>query len=228
MALQFDAVFFDFDGLILNTELPDFIAWQEAFSSRGLEFPLTLWEEMIGTSIRNVSIHPADLIVQQLGSGDRHAIIDEHHARRYELIALEQPLPGVLDRIEEADRLGLSKAIVSSSDRAWITRHLGGIGLEGRFEAVFCGYEHLPSKPNPALYLEALKVFKLSPDRAFALEDSPNGIKAAKAAGLSCVAVPNELTAKLDLSHADLLVRSLEAETLQRLMGELVGQAVKP
>lgn len=221
VAACFDAVFFDFDGLILNTELPDFIAWQEAFAARGLEFPQTLWEEMIGRSILTISIHPADLIVRELGGGDRQEIIDEHHARRSELIGLETPLPGVVERIDEADRLGLRLAVVSSSDRKWITTHLKAIGLEGRFEAAFCGYEGLPSKPDPALYCAALKHFGLPPDRAFALEDSPNGIAAAKAAGLKCAAVPNVLTTTLDLSHADLRVGNLADTTLEVLMESL-------
>lgn len=95
------------------------------------------------------------------------------------------------------------------------------INLSGAFEHVFCGYESLPAKPDPALYNAAVTYFGIQPDRAMTLEDSPNGIAAAKAAGIRCVAVPNELTAKLDLSQADLQIESLASTTIRELADRL-------
>lgn len=217
MSFPLDAVFFDFDGLILDTELPAVVAWQQVFRSRGVEFPDWLWIEMIGRSIETVSIHPADL-ANQLGVSDtRDTLLADHRERRAKLIRLERVLPGVHERIQEVKELGLHSAIVSSSSRKWIEDHLSMIGFSDAFQHVFCGYEDLPAKPDPALYLAAVSHFNVEPDRVLTLEDSPNGIAAAKAAGILCVAVPNELTSRLDLSAADFQVDSLASATIQEL-----------
>src|ERR1041385_5438502 len=76
-------------------------------------------------------------------------------------------------------------------------------------------------KPSPALYREALEALGVDAGEAIAFEDSPNGIAAARAAGIFCVAFPNEVTSALDLSHADLLVDSLEELPLRALLGRL-------
>jgi beta-phosphoglucomutase-like phosphatase (HAD superfamily) len=75
------------------------------------------------------------------------------------------------------------------------------------------------AKPSPALYEEALAAIEVSASEAIAIEDSPNGIAAAKAAGVFCLAVPNEVTARLDLSAADVVVHSLEDLPLRSLLG---------
>lgn len=222
MPLPIDAVFFDFDGLILDTELPNIVAWRDVFAGHGLEFPDSLWIEMLGRSIETVSIHPADLVTQLTDRPvDRQELIDEHHRRRLDLIALERVLPGVRDRIDEVDALGLRKAVVSSSSRNWVESHLDAIGLAGRFEAVVCGYEGLAAKPDPALYRAALERLSLDKTRVLALEDSPNGISAAKAAGIWCVVVPTALTENLDVSHADLRITGLGETTVTEMLSRL-------
>ena len=77
------------------------------------------------------------------------------------------------------------------------------------------------AKPRPTLYLEALDALGVSPENAIAFEDSPNGIDAARAARIFCVAVPNAVTAQLDLSHADLVVGSLEDLPLVELVARI-------
>ena len=78
-------------------------------------------------------------------------------------------------------------------------------------------------KPDPALYRAVVDSLGVRPDEALALEDSPNGVLAAKRAGLACVAVPNALTARLDLGHADLVVGSLADVSLAALIQRLRG-----
>ncbi len=227
MPFPFDAVFFDFDGLILDTELPAVVAWREVFVDRGLEFPDWLWIEMIGRSIETVSVHPADLAGQLGVTDSREAIIAEHRERRNNLIGLEKVLPGVLDRINEANHLGAHTAIVSSSSRKWVQDHLEMIHMADAFEHLFCGYEDLPAKPDPALYNAAVTYFNLNPNRVVTLEDSPNGIAAAKGAGIWCVAVPNELTALLDLSQADWRIPDLYSTTIAKIGEHFSSQVLR-
>jgi beta-phosphoglucomutase-like phosphatase (HAD superfamily) len=112
---------------------------------------------------------------------------------------------------------------VSSSSRSWIDQNLRRLGLLDGWTTVVCADGDTERcKPSSALYLEALETLEVAADEALAFEDSPNGITAARAAGIFCVAFPNDVTSALDLSHADLLLESLEDVPLDDLL-ERVG-----
>jgi HAD superfamily hydrolase (TIGR01509 family) len=118
-------------------------------------------------------------------------------------------MPGVEQWIADVRRLHLGIAIASSSPIEWVHGHLTRLGVRDRFDHVSCRDVDVPGKPAPDVYLRACEALGVSPADALAVEDSPNGIAAAKAAGLRCVAVPNAITAPLDFSQADLVVASL-------------------
>ena len=120
--------------------------------------------------------------------------------------------------LDAADALQLPVAIASSSPRSWVEKHLGHLGLTSRFAAIACFGDGLAGKPAPDTYLAACAAIGVQPRAAIAIEDSPHGVAAAKAAGLWCIAVPHEITARLDLSHADLLLSSLAEQTLQEVL----------
>ena len=126
--------------------------------------------------------------------------------------------PGVRDYLDAARRLGLGLAVASSSSRRWVAGHLERLGLADRFDVLRCAEDVTRVKPHPDLYVAALKALGAAPVAAIALEDSPNGVLAAKRAGLFCVAVPNPLTAKLDLTAADILLASLDELPLPALL----------
>lgn len=130
-------------------------------------------------------------------------------ARRDELLAAERVLPGVEQWLDDARALGLGLAVASSSGRDWVESHLHRLGLRERFSHLVCFDGTGRSKPAPDLYLRACRELGVEPRDAIAVEDSPNGVTAAKAAGLWCVAVPNTLTRALPLGHADVVVGSL-------------------
>ena len=111
--------------------------------------------------------------------------------------------------------------VASSSSRAWVDGHLTRLGLRGYFEVVRCRDDVAVVKPDPALYRAVLQATGVAATEAVALEDSPNGVWAAKRAGMACVAVPNPLTARLDLSHADFTLRSLTELPLAALLARL-------
>jgi beta-phosphoglucomutase-like phosphatase (HAD superfamily) len=108
---------------------------------------------------------------------------------------------------------------VSSSTNAWVAGHLERLDTVDAWACIVCANgDAARAKPRPTLYLEALDTLGVAPEAAIAFEDSPNGVTAARAAGIFCVAVPNSVTAQLDLSAADLLVESLEAVPLGDLL----------
>lgn len=217
---RFRAVVFDFDGLIVDTETPVLRAWQEVFSDHGAELTLDFWARVIGTAGTDVVAHLRELTGRAL---DRDEVRSQQRARKEALNAeIGGPLPGVEDRISEARDLDLRLGVASSSSEAWVTGHLERIGLLDVFEAVACaGSEPGRAKPEPVVYREVCADLDVAPADAVAIEDSPHGIAAAQAAGLRCVAVPNDVTALLDLTSADLVVDSLADHTLEELFARL-------
>ena len=99
--------------------------------------------------------------------------------------------------------------------------HLERFGIHEHFDAIVSREDVTRTKPDPELYRMAIQRLSVSPRESIAFEDSTNGIRAAKAAELFCVAVPNPLTADLDLSEADLQLPSLEATSLSELIGRI-------
>jgi HAD superfamily hydrolase (TIGR01509 family) len=180
---------------------------------------MEVWGDVIG---RGASyFDPYQELVAKLGHDlDREAVLNRRRARHMEMVAELEVLPGVRDAIAEARRLGLRLGVASSSSRAWVTGHLARLGLDG-FECVRCRDDVTNTKPDPELYLSVCACLGVLPEEAIALEDSANGIAAAKAAGMRCVAIPNPMTAGLDLSAADLRLESLGdlsvADLLERL-----------
>jgi HAD superfamily hydrolase (TIGR01509 family) len=149
-------------------------------------------------------------------------MIQQQRRRRYhELLGEKSVLPGVREYIAEAKRLGLYLGVASSSSREWVVGHLTDLGLQPYFDCIKCRDDVPQVKPDPALYQAVVETFALRPDQAIALEDSPNGVAAAKRAGLYCVAVPNPLTRQLSLAHADLLLNSLADLSLEQLLAAL-------
>ena len=148
----------------------------------------------------------------------REEIAARPRKRHLELLALKETLPGVESYIADAKRLGLKLGVASSSSRAWVTGHLERLGLLANFDYIRCGDEVTHKKPDPELYQAVLDGLGLQGSQAIALEDSPNGVRAAQRAGIFCVAIPNIITGQLDLAHADLKLTSMAAMPLERLI----------
>ncbi len=214
------AVVFDFDGLVLDTELPIFSAWCAVFEAHGAAPPtIEEWSAEIGT-VGVVDVH-AWLVERADRPVDVEAVNEARRAHRDRLLAEQRVRPGVEAWLAEAEASGIGVAIASSSPADWVLPLLDRLGLRSRFAAVVTADGVLRAKPAPDTYLEACAHLGVEPGEALAVEDSPNGIAAAKAAGLHCVTVPHALTETLDLSAADLRLASLAdctlAEALERL-----------
>jgi beta-phosphoglucomutase-like phosphatase (HAD superfamily) len=118
-------------------------------------------------------------------------------------------------------------AVASSSPPGWVEGRLADVGLERHFVVVSARNEHLAAKPAPDLYLDACSRLHVEPARAIAVEDSANGLAAARAAGLASVAVPNSMTLDHDLSAADLRVESLAAMPIEQAVRRLAQQRAR-
>ena len=203
------AVIFDFDGLILDTELPEYLAWKEIFQRFGCSFPKKLWIDWIGNTT-DVD-YLIDLIEKQSGRKVDPEVVQSEHLDRFQKMVEAQPvLPGVTKTLVEAHRLGLKLGLASSSSRAWVEGHLGRLGLLPYFEAIRTRDDVRTVKPDPELYLKVLKDLGVKPGEAIALEDSPNGLAAARAAGVFCIIVPSHLTEAEVFEGAGMRLRSLE------------------
>jgi HAD superfamily hydrolase (TIGR01509 family) len=212
---------FDFDGLLIDTESPSRLAFEELYREHGHELPRDQWATLIGTL--GAEFEPYTHLEELVGSPlDREALDARRRARENELCELEELRPGIEEYREQAERLGLATAIVSSSSRRWIERHLGRLGRTNGWDAIVSADgDPERAKPRPILYLEALAALKLTPHEAIAFEDSPNGVRAAKAAGLACVAIPNPATSALALDEADIVLESLADVPLPELLERL-------
>ena len=216
------ALVFDFDGVIADTEGPEYRAWKETWAEYGHELTLEEWVQCIGTNDPH-GWHPLSALAERVGEGfDRDEANRRRQARHHPAIhALAEPLPGIVDLLDQADAAGLAVAIASSSGDDWVPVLLAQLGLTPRFAHLSIYDGTCPAKPAPDLYLRACAALGVDPSEAVAFEDSPNGIAAAKAAGLRCVAVPHEITASLDLGAADLVIPTLAGVALDRLLERL-------
>ncbi len=198
-------VLLDFDGTLLDSESSHLQSWEEAFALHGVAFDRPAWVAAVGG-------HGSDPSAQ-LGLAFDPAL---RRDRELELVhALE-----LREGVEELLALPGRFAVVSSSPRSWVVPHLERLGLLGALELVVTREDAPRPKPAPDLYEEALR--RLGVDGGVAVEDSANGVAAARTAGLPTLAVPGPVTAGQDLSHADLRVGSLlEVDLTALVRGEL-------
>ena len=205
IADRFRAVIFDMDGLLLDTE----VVWQRAeedlFRRYGDEFSMEDKLAVIGTSAEHAAEYFARRLRQPPDRGP--ALVDELMDAMHEHLQLQVAgRPGAVELVERLrgrTRLGLA----SNSPRRLVDAALATARVTDAFDAVVTS-DDAAFKPAPDIYLLACERLGVAPQDALALEDSASGIAAAKAAGLTCIAVPQ--FAEIDVSAADRIIDSLE------------------
>lgn len=214
-------ILFDFDGLILDTETPIFLAWKRKFKEYGKELLLEEWAQIIGKSSEELG--PIEGLLLEISDQDeKNQIMAEVSQEERSLVREQPPLPGAVELIKKSHREGLKLGIVSSSDQEWVHGHLERLKLLEYFDHTSCADEVDVAKPDPGLYFLGLEKMRIDPDRVVVLEDSPNGVLAAKRAGLFCIAVPNQLTSQLafyeDGGTPDMVLKTLDEFPWDELM----------
>ncbi len=186
------AVVFDLDGLLIDTESGFRDSLFAAAADRGCDVPLSLFHQIIGVpiteSVKTLQAHLGPDI-------DADALYTDCWHRFHETIDLENILKaGVLEVLDHLDELRLPRAIATSSPRDAVDRHLGPSGVIARIDAIVARGEYPRSKPAPDPYQMAAARLGIDPTTCLALEDSHNGVRAAHAAGMMTIMVPDLLT----------------------------------
>jgi len=216
-------IIFDFDGLLLDTEYPQFQSWQEAYKLYGCELPLPEWAICIGTG---AIFDPVAYLQARTGvSVDRESILNQHRVRCKELIEMEPVLPGVKETLAAARQLGVKMGVASSSPQAWVYGHLERLGLLPYMDIIRTADDVKQVKPDPELFTSAAAGLDIRPSEILVFEDSPNGILAAQRAGMYCIVIPNRLTSQLDIHGADLILPAMNAIPLEKLIYTIPSKA---
>jgi HAD superfamily hydrolase (TIGR01509 family) len=211
------ALIFDFDGLIIDSETPELLVWQESFAAHGRELRMETWSSVIGRPSTYFNMY--SYFREHVNPDIDVEMLRQQHRARVVALTLQQPvLPGVEDYLRGAAAMGLAIGLASSSSRAHVHGHLARLQLLEHFHATCCFEDTEAHKPDPAPYRAVLADLGVLPTEAIAFEDSPNGITSAKAAGIFCVAVPNAVTRVLSLDHADYRLESLADESLEEVL----------
>jgi putative hydrolase of the HAD superfamily len=216
---SFRAVVLDFDGLILETESACYGGWRTLFQEHGADYALAEYQQILGSEG-----DPKALFEQRCGRPADWAVLERRRRDvEDELNTALAVQPGVVALLDQADAIGLRIGVASSSPHRWVDRHLTTHGLFARFHTIVCRDDVARAKPEPDLYVEALRRFDIAAPMAVAFEDSHNGSLAARRAGLRCVAVPTPMTATQDFSHVDLVVPTLAGVDLTALLARLAA-----
>ena len=211
-----NALIFDFDGLLCDTESCLVAAGRKVFNRYGVEFPLDRWVEVIGTStppnfwVPWLTEHAAEKL-------DEVELLREFDSYNHAAVGALLPNEGVVELLDLAHAEAIPVGVASSSSIGWVGGLLEQFDLRHRFSHVLTRGDVQNAKPAPDLYLLAAQRFSSDPSECVAFEDSRNGSLAAHTAGMPCVVVPNELTSRQDLSHATHRVTSLRHITLDTL-----------
>jgi HAD superfamily hydrolase (TIGR01509 family) len=189
VAAPFEAIVFDNDGLLLDTEE----AWTRAeeilFARYGSSFTMEHKRSLLGSS-RRVAAAKLEAMLVRPGQGE--ALMEElHDLVMEEALEPTQPRPGALDLLAALIATGVPIGLASNSSRSFVERTLGGAGLlDGRFAAIVTANDVDQPKPAPDLYLAACAALDADPTCSAALEDSAPGVVSAHAAGMFVIAVP--------------------------------------
>ncbi|WBL16917.1 HAD family hydrolase [Sutcliffiella sp. NC1] len=214
------AIIFDFDGLIIDTEYAWYESFCEVLGKTDRDIPVAEYGTYIGTD------GPAIFHFLLEKSGVNISIDDlREKARALHTSKLGTPVAreGVEDFLQAAKERGLKIGLASSSDRKWVTHFLEELHLLPYFDVIQTKDDVEKVKPDPALYNNVIQHFNILPSEAIAFEDSPNGTKAAIAAGLNCVIVPNRVTKSSQFENYHFRISGMHESSLDEIIEMIEG-----
>jgi HAD superfamily hydrolase (TIGR01509 family) len=204
------AVIFDMDGVIINSEATWIKVVEDIFTEYGYEYTKYFHKKIFGSNAARV-------MKQNLDIKDSEAEIGRKIVKRFVYIIKNEGVKEVLGIYQLLDQVNKKfvLAIASSTPKAAIELILKKLGIRDYFSVIISGYQVKNPKPYPDIYLAVAEKLKLKPKECIAIEDSPNGVKSAKNAGMKCIALKNKYTDEKELKQAgaDILVSSLDEIT---------------
>ncbi|MDZ4719376.1 MAG: HAD-IA family hydrolase [Roseiflexaceae bacterium] len=214
-----EALIFDFDGLVVDTETPEYEVLSQQYREQGAILLPERWVLGLGTvggynayaELEALIGHPVD----------RDALHIEHRQRYLKAIAAQPLRPGIAILLEYGREHGLRMAVASSSNRDWVEGWLASHAIREYFGCVRTRNDVANVKPAPDLFLSAAECLGVVPQACVVLEDSPNGMRAAASAGMRCVAVPLPLLSGLDLPPHTMRLTTLADLRPQELLERL-------
>jgi HAD superfamily hydrolase (TIGR01509 family) len=213
------ALLFDFDGVIVDTEVPTYQSWRDTYAEYGVDLALEDWLPAVGSGSSTSGAFDAVAHLERLTGTtvDREAVIARRTERKAALYARAPLLPGVQERLAEARQRGMATAIVTRNRDDRVRAQCELAGLDHDWQALVCANEE-PTRDKAELYRRALAVLGVQASDALAFEDSPAGVRAAKSARVLCAAVPNEITRGARFDEADVVLSSLAERSLEEIL----------
>jgi HAD superfamily hydrolase (TIGR01509 family) len=202
-----EAILFDLDGLMFDSEPHSLASWEAVLAGRGIALDQLTIDSILGLRIDATArtlidkYHLSDTVPELSDAKTEYQIAH--------LAGHVPAMPGLFELLDEIDQRGLRKAIASSGIRRYVEAVLRVNGLLDRFSVIITGDQVAHGKPAPDVFLAAARALNVEPSGCLVLEDAPNGVQAAKTAGMTCFAVPDHSVARLDLSQADRVFASL-------------------
>ena len=200
------AAVFDFDGVLLDSETPEFESHRRVYLQCGAELTVEEWCRQIGTYVEGEEERWYVRLCERTTRSPERAVYEAERRRLFEELVPREPMRGIRELLVELADAGIPLAIASTAPSRWVLPAAERIGVRALFQAIVTGDQVERRKPAPDVYLEAARRLGIDPVRTIAIEDSAPGIAAARAAGMRTVAIPHWLTELHDLSGADLRV----------------------
>jgi HAD superfamily hydrolase (TIGR01509 family) len=211
------AVIFDFDGVVLDSESPEYESHRRIYERCGAALTVDEWCDAIGIWTEGHDDRRFATLCERSPNAPSR---DAYHAERkriFETLIPHEPMRGIRELLLALADAGIPAAIASTAPARWVVPSAERIGIRPLFRAVVTSDDVPRRKPAPDVYLEAARRLGADPARAVAIEDSGPGVTSARAAGMKTVAIPHWLTEGHDLSGADLRVGHAGELTLERL-----------
>ena len=211
------AVIFDFDGIVFDSETPEFESHRRIYERCGVDLTFDEWCDQIGVWVEERDDRWAAHLRERSTSAPERLAYHAERRRLFLEILPREPMRGIRELLKLLTDAGVLSAIASTSSARWVVPAVEALGLRPTFGAIVTGDQVTCRKPAPDVYLEAARRLAVNPAHSIAIEDSGPGIAAAKAAGMKAIAIPHWLTERQDLSAANLRVMHAGELTLDRL-----------
>ena len=211
------AVIFDVDGLMFDTEQVGFASWTHAQEVTGY----ALSEEMVHRTVGRTMDAIEAMFREELSDAPVQAILDASNEKYQQLLEAGAYAikPGLVELLAYVEGKGLPRILATSARRSNTERKLRAKGMAGRFEHIVTSDDIVHGKPAPDIFLKACEVLGVAPEGALVLEDSNPGVRAAAAAGCPCIMVPDVLDPEVDTRASALAVMQNLHEVLAWLRG---------